>query len=626
VKVVDRFTGGKMTVHNAYLDKFLMFYSQSEAGNGLTRGLDSDLARRTYVPTKLDRELAQALLGHHFRLAILTGNAGDGKTAFIQKVEEMAESKGATLVRPNLLGTSFELDGWQFRTLYDGSVDSGAMSNRDMLADFFRDLSGDQPPAGDICLIVAMNEGKLREFLSHTTQFPWLSRTVLDHVQKGSPLPPDVVVVNLNLRSVVDASPADTDCLLDQVLDRYVADEFWEVCSSCSCRHRCPVKFNVDTFKLVSEADAEDKDRRSIEARNRAAKKARSRLKAVFQVLHFRKRIHMTVRDLRSVLAFALFGKSRCEQIEHEIQSGKTDFTDRYYYNALFNDKEKDRVLALLREFDVGLACTPHTDSTLSFTRPKSSDFRRLFYDFEDHRHPDSGRSRVDEEDLLRLYAARPRSPEERTPEALDQSRKYVVALRRKLFFEGNRASQDGGEKTLLAELLPYDNLGEFLRFVEVGADTGDALKTAIVLAISRSESIYDEQRGRENICIRTRHDPNAKVKAFFTYPASDFEIRLPESGPQARFIEFLPTAILLRHRVRNISLEISLDLYETLMRIRDGYVPAAGEMRAFFLNLLMFKKQLMAMPSEKLILTETDYRHFLLSKTHDNGVSLSVL
>ena len=61
-------------------------------------------------------------------------------------------------------------------------------------------------------------------------------------------------------------------------------------------------------------------------------------------------------------------------------------------------------------------------------------------------------------------------------------------------------------------------------------------------------------------------------------------------------------------------------------MRIKDGYVPAAGEMRAFFLNLLMFKKQLMATPPERLLLTETDYQLFELKRTAENGVSLSVL
>jgi hypothetical protein len=615
-----------MTAHNAFLDQFLKFYSQSEAGNGLTRGLDSELARLTYVPTKLDRELAQAILNRQYRLVILTGNAGDGKTAFIQQVEEAAAQRGASLRPRDSLGTQFVLDGWSFKTLYDGSVDAGATSNREMLTGFFGDLAGDRPPTASVCLVVAMNEGKLRDFLSHTEAFPWLSRTVLGHIQKDGPLPDDIVVVNLNLRSVVDASSAGSTCLFDQILERYVAEEFWSGCRACSCGHRCPVKFNVDTVKVVSEEGLEDKDMKAAQVRNHAARMARARLKAVFQVLHVRKRIHVTVRDLRSVLAFALLGKSTCEQVEREVQAGETDFTDRYYYNAIFSEKEKDRILVLLREFDVGLACTPHTDSTLSFTRPKTPDFRRLFYDFEDHRHPDTGRSRVDEDDLLRLYDARPRSPEERTPEALEQSRKYVLALRRKLFFEGNRADQAGGEKNLLSELLPYDNLGDFLRFVEMGTDAGDELKSAIVLAISKSESIYDEQRGQENICIRTRHDPNTKVKAFFTYPASDFELSLPNPGPHARFIEFLPTSIILRHRVRNIALEISLDLYEMLMRIRDGYVPAASEMRAFFLNLLMFKKQLMATPSDHLILTETDYQHFQLSKTPDNGVSLTAL
>jgi len=68
---------------NIYLDGFLQFYSQAEAGNGLTRRLETDLAKRTYVSTRLDQALTPALLRGHIRLAILTGNAGDGKTAVI---------------------------------------------------------------------------------------------------------------------------------------------------------------------------------------------------------------------------------------------------------------------------------------------------------------------------------------------------------------------------------------------------------------------------------------------------------------------------------------------------------------------------------------------------------------
>jgi len=161
--------------------------------------------------------------------------------------------------------------------------------------------------------------------------------------------------------------------------------------------------------------------------------------------------------------------------------------------------------------------------------------------------------------------------------------------------------------------------------FVGAGIDTGGRLKEAIILAISRSETIYDAQRAKENICIRTRHDASSKVKAFFVYPADQFALSLPKSGPPGMFIEFLPSYIVLRNVERPVELEISLDLYEMLMRIRDGYVPAAGEMRAFFLNLLMFKKQLMATPSERLLITDNDFRIYQLTRTNGNGVALSV-
>lgn len=609
---------------NKWLDQFLMFYSQSEAGNGLTRGLETELARRTYVPTKLDKELLEAI--NYYRIVILTGNAGDGKTAFIQKVEEMAESRGAIIQKNNHLGSEFILLGKRFRTLYDGSMESEGKTNQEMLQEFFAEFSGDTIPATDICLIVAMNEGKLRDFLSNTKGFRWLSTIILDHLQKGTSLPDGIALVNLNLRSIVDASSAQTLCLFDQVLDRYVANEFWNSCDECPSRFHCPVKFNVDTFRLRPTNGLSGKDLAAVDLQNSAARNARTRLKAIFQVLHFRKRIHMTVRDLRSVLAFTLFGKKTCSEIDAEIKAGNSNFTSRYYYNALFDPYEKDRILSLLREFDVGLASSPHIDSRLSFSRPKSLEFQRLFECFEDTRHPSKGRFRIDEEDLLSLYKKRPQSPDERTSEALEASHLYVTSLRRKLFFEGNQVVLDMQDKPFLVDLLPYDNLAEFMRFIETNTDSSEHLKNAIVLAISRSENIYDETRGTENICIRTRHDPNAKVKAFFTYGSDQFTLRLPIAGSLGQYIEFLPSSIILQHIQRSIELEISLDLYEMLMRIRDGYVPAAGEMRTFFLNLLMFKKQLMATPSEQMLLTMDDYQLFKMTRTPNNGIKLGVI
>ena len=315
-----------------------------------------------------------------------------------------------------------------------------------------------------------------------------------------------------------------------------------------------------------------------------------------------------------------------CTEIDTAIKSGDADFTGQYYYNALFDPFEKDRILAFIREFDVGFASSPHIDSRLSFSRPKTNEFHKLFEPFENSRHPAKGRFQQMKDDLLKLFNKRPQSPEERTKDAIDASQLYVRSLRRKLYFEGNLITwvlvQD---KPFFVDLLPYDNLTEFMRFIEKGTDPNEHLKNAIILAISRSESIFDATRGSENICIRTRHDPNAKVKAFFTYSSDQFALKLPEPGSQGQYIEFLPASIILQHVQRGIELEISLDLYEMLMRIRDGYIPAAGEMRTFFLNLLMFKKQLMATPSEQMLLTKDDYQMFKMTRTQNNSVKLSL-
>lgn len=615
--------------YNPYLEQFLMFYSQSEAGNGLTRGLENDLARRTYVPTKLDQELLVAILDGRYRLVILTGNAGDGKTAFIQKLEEAAEQRSAQLQRTDSLGSRFTLSARRFKTLYDGSVELAGTSNLEMLEGFFADFRGADPPTDNACAVVAVNEGKLIAFLSQSTKFPWLSNMLLAHLQLGAPLPDQVVVVNLNLRAVTDASPTQTSCLLDCILDRFVAEEFWTPCDRCSARHRCPVKFNVDTFRFRSLAGLDERDTEEVSRHNDSARVARSRLKSIFQMLHFRKRVHVTVRDLRSVLAFVLFGKHTCQQIEAAISAGTADFTDRYYYNAVFNRTERDRILELLREFDVGDASSPMIDSELSFLHPRTAEFRGRFLDFQNHRQPDLGRSPIDLEDLTKRFEARPRSPEERTPDALAQARSYVLSLRRKLFFEGDFPSAKDGyppQRPFIDELVPYDNITEFMSFIGTGVDPSGHLKREIILAISRSESIYDEVRGRENVCIRTRHDADSRVRAFFTYPAAQFALDREAPPRAAQYVEFVPSALVLRHKDRAIGLEISLDLYEMLMRIRDGYVPAAGEMRAFFLNLLMFKKQLMSTPSERLLLTENDYALYELARTPENGLAVSAI
>ncbi|MFP4174093.1 MAG: hypothetical protein ACLFV4_14410 [Candidatus Hydrogenedentota bacterium] len=69
-----------------WLKELLRVQPGSPWGNVETRGLDSGFARDTYVQTELDRQVADAIRAKAVSLVILCGNAGDGKTAFLQNL------------------------------------------------------------------------------------------------------------------------------------------------------------------------------------------------------------------------------------------------------------------------------------------------------------------------------------------------------------------------------------------------------------------------------------------------------------------------------------------------------------------------------------------------------------
>ena len=118
-----------MTI-NPHVDGFLTIYSQSERSTSGTRGYDPE----TYVETKLDRNLVPRIFDHKTKLVILTGNAGDGKTAFIQHVEKIATERNAKVSKRTDNGCMFSLDGVIYETLYDGSQDMQGATNDAVLA------------------------------------------------------------------------------------------------------------------------------------------------------------------------------------------------------------------------------------------------------------------------------------------------------------------------------------------------------------------------------------------------------------------------------------------------------------------------------------------------------------
>ena len=151
--------------YNPYVTRLLKLYSQARRDNSGTRGLN-EISQQTYVHTRLDRALQPAILDGQYRLVIITGNAGDGKTAFIQNLENEVKD----IERPSTNSSVFKYKGLVFRTNYDGSQDEGAdRANDQVLSEFFTpfaDASFSNIPNQSNVSIIAINEGRLVDFFS----------------------------------------------------------------------------------------------------------------------------------------------------------------------------------------------------------------------------------------------------------------------------------------------------------------------------------------------------------------------------------------------------------------------------------------------------------------------------
>lgn len=594
--------------YNPYLRRLLTLYSQSRYSNAGTRGLD-DLAQATYVPTLLDTKLKHSILSAEFALIIITGNAGDGKTAFIQKLEGEIETNSNTTIFERLEsgnGCCFVYNGTQFLTNYDGSQDEGAVNNDTVLRQFFEPFAGAEPlQSSGRVHIIAINEGRLLDFF-HTfhAEFPHLFQQVHNMFERDLPVEDDrLLIVNLNFRAVV-ADNEDGVSIFDQMINRLTAPALWQKCVSCAFREQCYVKFNVDSLNDLNYGA-----------------QIRERLKVLFQIAHFRQRLHLTIRDMRSALAYLLFGVDDCEGIQAMLLNPdqKRAYQSRYYYNALFDNPlaetaSHDRLVKLLAEIDPGEVANPKLDAYLAFTPPDEISKLALF----DTRSTYDVRLLREWYDLQQQSLQQGRGDSATVLSSLNSLRAYHVALRRKVYFE--KIEKDW------ATMLPYQRLFEFRDVMKTQSPSVlEQVRNRLIYAISLSESIYHPEIGQEYLCLRTSQESRVTVKSFRRFHHQHFWCRVQDIGKSASYVEYLPMVLMLNYEpVEGLSMDINLDLYEMLHHIYQGYTPSLNELRGSYINLLIFKRQLASTQYDEVLLTEDEQTFYRVRKTPDHKLIMT--
>lgn len=575
---------------NAFVSFLLTLFSQSKRTNAGTRGLDA-LSRQIYVDTALDRELAPAVLSGEFKLVIITGNAGDGKTAFLQQLEATAESHGAAIDRSMANGARINLNNHTFVSNYDGSQDEGDRQNNVVLREFFAPYAGTAGAAWprSETRLIAINEGRLVDFLtSADDEFALLRDVVLRGLTTGAP-EHGVAVVNLNLRSVVASSSAGEASIVERLVQRMTSREFWQPCEGCDLKDRCYALHNAKTFQDET-----------------AGPKVLERLKALFTLTHLRGRMHVTLRDLRSALSFMLAGNRNCAEIHELYRSGRRrDIVQSFYFNSWMGGDEQpaDRLLSLLQDVDVGAATDPRLDRHFDFVSPAAD---RGYFGFE-------ARGHYDREVLKRLFADLPRDVSG-SAAALrgDSHHRYVAMARRRAYFERRDDRWRG--------MLPYRTAQRMLDLVAGAAPLGDAQRD-IMAGINRGEGIVSAAGILDGLALQVREVENGTIRSYRLFPKERFALSIEDAASRARFLEHVPAGLTLRYNDGShdaVDLAINLDVFEMLLRLNHGYRPGVEEHQGYYLSLSVFKNVLASAPYQEVLLTVTGHEFYRIERQPD--------
>jgi len=589
--------------YNPFVKRLRRLFGQAKHNNSGTRGLD-EIAQLTYIPTRLDEELIPAILHGDYRLVIITGNAGDGKTAFIQQLESRAESVQRL---PSNNGSRFAIDGIPFESNYDGSQDEGEVGNDDVLARFLKPFASltdfSRVKEGRI---LAINEGRLVEFLGEprrTAEFGFLYEVVDQYFSERGEvkLPGGLILVNLNWRSVV-AGTVERPSILEKQLRELLKEEFWAACGECAHAEKCFVYYNAR--RLGDPV---------------AGKEIRDRLSRVFEAVHLRRQLHITMRHLRSALSFLICRDCGCEDIPELLQrissdKERMDYVGLCYWNVTEEVEDagaQDRLVRLLRKVDVGRVAQPGLDRDLHFLPLDELPLLSM-----EHAKPD-----VPQEILSQIHESLDlQIPAERDDELLGFVKRHHALLVRKLFFEGR--FQEAVKR------LPYRNINWFDEVLKGGAagedETRGKARKMLIEAISMVEGCRNRELAGKYLCVAATSEKDPRWSSFRLFAEEDFEIHVPELGGLAGYLEYTQDRFLLRHRQHaEVSLEVNLDLFELMSYVAQGFTPSLNDLYGRYIELIIFKNTLQHLPYRSVVITDDHHRFYRISATEKNHLVL---
>lgn len=317
---------------NVHVANLRGLYIQSSEGAPHALGLGTDFARETYIETQLDRVLLPRILDKKETIVFLTGNPGDGKTAFLQRVDEQLANLGASKKQlafgDSETGWEYKHAGHRYLAIYDASEGWDEQSADQIVAQALR-----QAYAGDATALFAINDGRLLQFfVDHENEFSELEEAVQAFFAGESADTPGFLIVDLKTRGVVDSN---LNGLAKDMLAGFTDEGNWNICKQCKFEAACPINSN----------------------RQALAGASREPILNLLRISHLRRLKRRTLRQIRSTLGWLITSDLSCQDVEKVVLENRTD--EHGLDRLVFEAETEDQLIQEWRELDPGSIIAP---------------------------------------------------------------------------------------------------------------------------------------------------------------------------------------------------------------------------------------------------------------------------
>jgi serine/threonine protein kinase len=303
---------------NSSVNKLRKLYIQSKSGASNSMGKDD-----TYAQTLLDTKLIPDVLSGKARLVFLTGNAGDGKTSFLQTLQAELKSQGFKELEADRYGWTYEQASLTVRAINDASESRNGLSRDERTKQLL-----DSYVTDGHTVLLAINDGRMREFFEdYSLEYPIIAQVIQDYFEQGDSQSGDVVVVDLKTRSLVSGTDVP---ILDSVIEQVTSPQLWDECHGCTSAHKCPIFQNSKAL----------------------AGSARESVKELFEITHLRRKKRITLRQMRSTLSWLITGDLQCEDVHEMLDRPTHSLQDWDISQLAFSDATTDLLIQTWKDID----------------------------------------------------------------------------------------------------------------------------------------------------------------------------------------------------------------------------------------------------------------------------------